>query len=161
MRHLAGAAAEGESADAADRAGMAVRHRMRRARQHDAELRRHHVGNALLRIVDVEKSYAVLARALAHRPQERRAGRIGVVIAAGLGGDGVVLHGESQIGPVDRPALLLQRGKCMMRMQFVQHVPVDIEQVAAIGALSDQVRIPDFVEQSARHGVGPGADGLC
>ena len=88
---------------------------------------------------------------------ERRAGRIGVVIAAGLGGDGVVLHREGQIGPVHRPALLLQRGKCMMRMQFVQHVPVDIEQVAAIGALSDQMQIPDFVEQSARHGVGPGA----
>jgi hypothetical protein len=49
----------------------------------------------------------------------------------------------------------------MMRMQFVQHVAVDIEQVAAVGALSDQVRIPDFVEQSARHGVDPEADGLC
>src|SRR5580700_8115174 len=71
----------------------------RRARQHDAELRRHHVGNALLRVVDVEKSYAVLARTLAHRPQKRGAGRIGVVIAAGLGGHGVVLHGESQIRP--------------------------------------------------------------
>ena len=108
-----------------------------------------------------KSSYAVLARALAHRPQERGAGRIGVVIAAGLGGDGVVLHGEGQIGPVDRPALLLQRRKGMMRVQFVQHVTVDIEQVAAVGALPDQVRIPDFVEQSARHGVGPGADGLA
>jgi hypothetical protein len=49
----------------------------------------------------------------------------------------------------------------MMRMQFVQHVAVDIEQVAAVGALSDQVRIPDFVEQSARHGVGPGAKAFC
>ena len=66
MRHLAGAAAEGERADAADGAGVAVRRRMGRARQHDAEFRRHHVGDALLRIVDVEKFYAVLARAFAH-----------------------------------------------------------------------------------------------
>ena len=41
MRELAGAAAESQRADAADRAGVTVGHRMRRARQHDAEFRRH------------------------------------------------------------------------------------------------------------------------
>ena len=108
---LGGAAAEGERAEPADRAGMAVGHRVGRARQHHAELRRHHVRDALLRIVDVEQPDAVLAAAFAHRPQERRARRIGVVVAAGLGGDGVVLHREGQIGPAHRPALLLQRSK--------------------------------------------------
>ncbi len=39
-----------------------------------------------------------------------------------------------------------------MRMQFVQNVAIDIEEIAAVGALPDQMKIPDFIEQSARHG---------
>jgi len=37
-------------------------------------------------------------------------------------------------------------------VQFVQDMPVDIEQIAAIGALADAMEVPDFVEQSSGHG---------
>ena len=73
-----GAAAEGERAEPADRAGMAVGHRMGGAGQHHAELGRHHMGDALLRIVDVEQPDAVAGAAVPHGLQERRALRIGV-----------------------------------------------------------------------------------
>ena len=73
VRKLGGAAAERERAEAADRAGVAVGHRMRRARQHHAELRRDHVRNALLGIAEVEHPDVVLGAALAHRAEEGRA----------------------------------------------------------------------------------------
>jgi len=54
---------------------------------------------------------------------------------------------------VHRPLLLFQLREGVMGMQFVQHVPIDIDQIAAVGALADAVKVPDLVEQSARHGV--------
>jgi hypothetical protein len=38
-------------------------------------------------------------------------------------------------------------------VQFVEHVAIDIEQITAVAALSDPMKIPDFVEQRARHCV--------
>ena len=75
---LGGAAAEGERAEPADGAGMAVGHRMGRARQHHAELGRHHVRDALLGIAEVEDADAVLAAAFAHgaRGRPRRSGLV-------------------------------------------------------------------------------------
>jgi hypothetical protein len=43
-----------------------------------------------------------------------------------------------------------------MRVQFMQDVAVDIEQIAAVAALSDPMKIPNFVEQSPRHCVATG-----
>jgi hypothetical protein len=65
----------------------------------------------------------------------------------------MILHRERQIGSMNRPALFLQLRKCMMGVQFMQHMPVDVEQIAAVGALADPMKVPNFVEQSARHGV--------
>ncbi len=152
VRKLAGAAAESERAEPADGAGVAVGHRVRRARQYDAELRRHHVRNALLGIVDIEQPDAVIAAALAHRLDERGARGVGIVVAAGPGRHGVILHREGQVGPVHFALLLLQLRKGMMGVQFVQHVAIDIDEIAAVGALADAVEVPDFVEQSGWHG---------
>ena len=46
-----------------------------------------------------------------------------------------------------RPMLLLQRFKGMRGVQFVQDMAVDIDEVAAIDAARDQMRIPDLVKQ--------------
>ena len=48
-----------------------------------------------------------LRAAFAHGAQERRARRDWWCRAAGLGGDGVVLHREGEVGPPHRPLLLL------------------------------------------------------
>ena len=53
-------------------------------------------------------------------------------------------------------ALLFELRKGVMRVQFVEHVAIDIEQVTAVAALSDPMKIPDFVEQRARHCVSTG-----
>ena len=67
---LARAATEGERAEPAHGAGMAVGNRVGGAGQHDADLGRHHVANALLRIVDIEQPDAVAAAPVAHRLEE-------------------------------------------------------------------------------------------
>ena len=157
-----GAATEGKRAEAADRAGVAVGDGVGRARQHHAEFRRDHVGNALLGIVDIEKPDAVAAAAFAHRLEKGRTRRIGGVVAAGPGGDGVVLHREGEIRTAHPPLLLLQLLEGVRRVQLVQHVAVDIDEVAAVGAPCDQVGIPDLVEQSLGHdGVARGLPRNC
>src|SRR6266567_937973 len=45
---------------------------------------------------------------VAHRLEKGRTRGIGGVVAAGLGGDGMVLHGEGQVRPAHVPVLLLQ-----------------------------------------------------
>jgi hypothetical protein len=152
MRELAGAAAEGERAEPAHGAGVAVGHRVGRARQHHAELGRDHVRDALLGIVDVEQADAVAAAAFAHRLEKGRARRIGGVVATWPGGDGVILHGEGEVGPAHRPLLLVELLEGVGRVQLVQHVAVDIDEVASVGAPRDQMRVPDLVEQGLSHG---------
>ena len=49
------------------------------------------------------------------------------------------------------PVLFLQLLEGVGCVQLVQHVPVDIDEVAAIGAPPHQVRLPDLVEQGLGH----------
>jgi hypothetical protein len=49
--------------------------------------------------------------------------------------------------------LLLQLLEGVGSVQLVQHVPVDIDEIAAIGAPPHQVRLPDLVEQGLGHGL--------
>ena len=160
MRQLRRATAEGHGAEPADGRRVAVGHRMRRARQHHAELRRHHVRDALLGIAEVEHLDAVLFAALAHGAQEGGARRVGLVGAAGLGRDGVVLHREGEVRPRHLAALLLQRLEGVRRVQLMQHVAVDVDQVAAVHAAGDEMGVPDFIEQGFGHG-GTGILGLA
>ena len=41
----------------------------------------------------------------------------------------------------------------MGAMQLMQHVPVDIDEIAAVGAARHEMRVPDLVEQGLRHTV--------
>jgi hypothetical protein len=45
--------------------------------------------------------------------------------------------------------------KGVVSMQFMQHMAIDIDQVAPVGALPDPMEIPDLVEQCARHAIIP------
>ena len=153
MPEFGRAAAERKRTEPADRTGMTVGDRVRRSRQHEAHFRRDDMADALLAIVDVEQPDAALAATFAHRLDEGGSSGIGVLVAAGLGGDGVILHGEGDIGAAHRAPLLFELRKGVMRVQFVKHVAIDIEQIAAVAALSDAMKIPDFVEQRVRHCV--------
>jgi hypothetical protein len=144
-------ATESKRTEPAYRAGMTVRHGMGCAGQHHAELRRDHVTDALLGVADVEQPNAVAAAALAHGAQKGSTRRIGVVVAAGLGRDRVVLHREREIGTPHRAALLVQLLEGVRRVQLVQYVPVDIDELAPIRARRHQVGVPNLVEQGLGH----------
>lgn len=58
----------------------------------------------------------------------------------------MILHGKGQVGAPHRTTLLLQLREGVMRMQFMQHMPVDIDEIAAVGALRDAMKIPYLVE---------------
>ena len=146
MGKLASAAAERECADAADGTSMTVGDRMRGAGQHDAELGRNDMGNALLGIFEIEQPNAVGPATLAHRPDESGSRRVGLVVAAGLGRHRMILHRESQVGAAHRPDLLLQLRESVMGVQLMQHMTIDIDEIAAVGALRDAMKIPYFVE---------------
>ena len=51
--------------------------------------------------------------------------------------------------------LLLQLLEGVRGMQLVQHVAVDIDEIAAVGAPRHQVRVPDLVEQGVGHEGDP------
>jgi hypothetical protein len=90
------------------------------------------------------------------RAQERRALRIGGVVAAGPARDGVILGREGEIGPPHRALLLVELLQRMRRVQVVHHVAVDIDEVAAVDAAGHEMGLPDLVEQSSGH-VSPAA----
>jgi hypothetical protein len=110
------------------------------------------MGDALLGIAEIEDANAVAPAAFAHGAQERGAVGIGGVVAAGRRGDGVILHREGEIGPPHRPVRLGKLREGMGPMQLMQHVPVDIDEIAAIGAPRDEMGLPDLVEQGLRNG---------
>jgi hypothetical protein len=152
MLELGGSDREGERTETADGAGMAVGHRVGRAREHHAEFGGDHMGDALLGIAEIEDADAVAAAAVAHGAQEWRTVGVGGVVAPRLGRDGVILHGEGEVGPPHRPVRLGELLEGVGPVQLVEHVPVDIDEITAIGAARHEVGIPDLVEQGSRHG---------
>jgi hypothetical protein len=56
-----------------------------------------------------------------------------------------------QIRPADTTTTALQACEGMTRVQVVQNVAIDIDQVAPVAALADAVNSPDFVDQRVAH----------
>jgi hypothetical protein len=65
----------------------------------------------------------------------------------------MILYREGQIRSMQFAAFLLEPRKSVVGVQFVQDMAIDIDQIAAVRTLPDAMKIPDFVEQAARHGV--------
>ena len=62
----------------------------------------------------------------------------------------VILHRDGQVGPPHRTACLLEALEGVRRMQLMQHVTVDIDQLAAVRTPRHAMGVPDLVEQRAR-----------
>jgi len=121
------------------------------AGQHQAEFRRHHMGDALVGVAEVENSDAVAAAAFAHGAQERRAVRIGLVGTARPGRHRVVLARECEVRPPHGAPRLGELAESVRRVEVMKHMPVDIDEIAPVGAARHPMRIPNLVEQRLRH----------
>ena len=119
---------------------------MHGAGQDKAEFRCHDMRNALLGITQIENANAVALRALAHGALEMCAIRIGVLVAAGFGGDRMVLHGKGEIRAAHGARGCCELLESMWGVQIVQDVTVNIDEIAAVDPGRDIMRVPDAVE---------------
>ena len=148
VRQLARADAEGQRPHAAVRAGVAVAADDEAAGQAQAELRPHHVHDALAGLVDVEEADARLPRLGAQRFEQLRAD-LGGADAAPRAGDGVVGGGERQVRAVHGNAAALQVEQPARAAEVVQQMPVDMQQVGIVAEVGDHVGVPDLGKQRA------------
>ena len=132
MLQLRAAAGEAERADAADGRRMAVDAEIGRAGQHEAELRHHHMGDALLRIADVKQPQAMAARRRARRIDKLAAAQTGMGLERW---DRMVLHHHRQIGAADGERAPFEVLQDLRRAHVIDHDPVDIDERLAASIL--------------------------
>ena len=146
MHQLGGAATKGQAADGAYSRSVAVGAGQRQAGQGDAELRRDHVHDAVLRVVHIEHLHAV-ARARQQRGLNVRRDPD----HAGPRGHGVVLHHHRQVGAAHAALAFVQQAKGVRCVQFMHRVTIHVKQVLAVGARVHMVERPNFVKQCVCH----------
>jgi hypothetical protein len=133
------------------RAGVAVGADQRGPGEHDAELRRDDVHDALVRVADVEQPDPCLERGFARLGDEGAAARHArVVAAAGEGVDDVVHGAEDATGVGDPAAGLPQALQRDGPGALVQQHAVDGEQRRLAGGVQHDMLLPDPVEEGAR-----------
>ena len=87
----------------------------------------------------------------AHRPDEIDPVWIRLVVPADSARDGVVEDAEGEVGPPDLSARSGHPTEGLRRVELMQQVAVDVDEVLAIDALADEMRRPDLVDQGFRH----------
>jgi hypothetical protein len=156
MLRLGRADAPGERAERALRAGMAVGADQRRAGQHDAELGRDDVNDALVGVVHVEQLDARRAAFLAGGRQKGLAARNQRSPPAGAGIDDMVGDREHPRGVEHPPPGRSQAPKRDRSGALVKEHPVDRDQVVAADR-GDDMAVPQLGEEglSSRQAPSP------
>ncbi len=147
MLDLAGADADAERAEAADRRGMAVAAGEDAPGQREAEFGRDDMDDALARIVDAEMLDAAGIGVGAHQRHQLAPARIAVLVAAGTGRDDMILGRDGEFGVANRAVGALQPGKGDGAGGFLQHMAIDEDEVTAIVEPRHEMGIPDLVEE--------------
>ncbi len=145
---FAGADAEGQGTERAVRRGVAVAADDGLARLGNAQLRADDVHDALVFAVHVEQAYASFA-AIFFEGVELQ---LGVLVEDGQGAvggrNGMVHHGESEIGAADLAAFDAKSREGLRGSAFVNEVAVDINDGRLAGVFANYVGVPDFLVES-------------
>ena len=157
---FAGADAEGERAECAVRGSMTVAADEGLAGLGEAELGADDVNDALVAAIHVDEWDAEFA-AVAREGFELEA-RVGVEDwESAIGGeDGVVHHGESEIGAAKLAAFGLESGEALRGSGFVDEVAVDIDDGRLAWLLVDEMGVPNFLVEGFRRGRFRGVHGV-
>src|SRR6266478_1668042 len=150
---FAGADAERQRAERSVSGRVAVTANNRLPGLRDAEFRADDVYDALILAVHVEEANAGFAAVFFEGVELE----LGVVIEDGQsavgGGDGMVHHGEGEIGAADLAAFGAKPGEGLRRGAFVNEVAVDVDDCRLAGLLVNNVGVPNFlIERFRRHG---------
>ena len=146
---LAGADPEGQGAEGAVGAGVAVAADDRQAGERQAQLGTDHVDDPLVAALDVVERDAELAAVGPQRldlPARQRVADVELV----LGRHVVVDRGERQVGPADPAPGQPQAVERLRAGHLVDQVPVDVEERRLVRR-RDDVAIPDLLEQCLGH----------
>lgn len=155
MLQLGGPHSPGQRADPADGPRVAVVADQGQPGQHDAQLRRHDVNDALTWVVDVEHAHRMAARTGAQLPDERLpAGNGRRRGATGERLDDVVDGREDRSRSRHRIAGFGQLPKGEPPAAVVHHDAVDVDQTRARSKVADQVLRPDLVDDARGRGAG-------
>ena len=128
-------------------AGVTVWADDRGARQHDAELRRDHMDDALQRIANIEQAYPGLTRGLPGFEDELRTPWHQGRIAPPRQGVDDVIHGtEHPTGVEQGPPAVAQALQGHRPRPLVQEDAIDRDQGHAAAEVADHMRIPKVVE---------------
>jgi len=150
--HLAGADTEGQRAEGAVGAGVAVAADDGGAGQGEALLGADDVDDALARVQQRDVGHPE-GRLLAVLFQGLHLQAAGGVLDAGPavpGGDVVVHHRQGGLGPAHRAPGQGEPFESLGAGHFVHQVAVDVEQRGAVLPLFHHVAVPEFVVQGAR-----------
>ena len=146
---LGGADAEGERAERSVGRGVRVAADNQHPRLGDALLGPDDVDDARARIIETEKVDAELFAVSNQGVDLDLRHRVGDAQMAVGGWDAVIDRGEGEIGPTHRPAVHPQRVECLWRGDLMNEVQIDVKQIGFARALTNQVTIPNLLEQSA------------
>ena len=120
------------------------------SRLRDAELRTDDVHDALMLAVHVKEAHAGFTAIFLER-LKLEAG-VGVDNGQGaiFGGDGVVHHGEGEIGTAHLTAFGAQARESLRRSAFVDQVAVNIDDGGLSGLFVNNVAVPNVLVESLR-----------
>ena len=129
------------------RAGMAVAADDGHARLSQSQLRADHVHNALIGRIHIEQRHAEIFAVLLQSLNLPRRNGIGDGRAARLGRN-IVIHGRDRaMGLTHLAASYAQSLECLRRSDLVHQMQIDVEQRQLSGGNTDDVLVPDFVQQ--------------
>jgi hypothetical protein len=148
VRELAGADAEGERAEPAMGAGVAIAADDQAAGEAEAELGADDMDDALPRLVEVEQP-DVAGRRLG--PQRRQQIPPGLDRAGppGRGRNRMIGRGEGQFGIVDRNIAAFEVEQAAGAAEVMQQMAIHMQQIGIIADASDDMLVPDFGQQRA------------
>src|SRR5580658_4594647 len=104
------------------------------SREDETDLWPNDVGDPLEGVVEIEEPDAEAARSCAHRFDEVDPVGIRLVVPADSARDGVVEDTEGELGPSDLSTRGGHPTEGLGRVEFMQQVAVDVDQVLAIDA---------------------------
>src|SRR6185437_8680269 len=158
MRHLGRADAEGEGAQRAVRAGVAVAADQGAAWQRQAQFRTDDVHDAALRILQPQQLHpelGAIALELPDLPGRRLDGdRCTAKDLLGAGGAGMIDGCEGQLGATQRQAPLAQQRERLRGGHLMDEVTIDVQHGWRVGGLGHHlVLLPDLLIHGLHRGV--------
>ena len=141
--------APGQGSERAVSTRVAVADGHRQTGQHKPQLRRHHMHDPMPRFSDLEMRDADSPGVFPQRDHMGIAQLKGVV-ATRVGTDRMIGRREAQFRVSRRQPTIRQAPKCAA-VEIGQDVAIDVQQREALAQVLDDMALPDFFKQGARH----------